>query len=72
MGQITLKAARVNAGFKLDEVGSMIGRDPKTVSNWERGVTAIPTIEFNNLCRLYDMGSDYIKVPIVNDGIFSE
>ena len=35
MDKITLAAARINAGLKLEEAAAIIGRAPATVSAWE-------------------------------------
>ena len=35
--QITLTAARVNAGFSLDEVAEKMQKSKSTIINWEKG-----------------------------------
>ena len=42
--QITLTAARVNAGFSLDEVAEKMQKSKSTIINWEKGRT-----KFQNL-----------------------
>lgn len=37
MDKITLEAARVNAGLRIEDVAAKIGRAPATVSAWENG-----------------------------------
>lgn len=65
--QITLKAARVNAGMTMQDVAVMIGVTVKTISNWERGITPIPATSYHKLCRLYGADEDYVQIPVVNN-----
>ena len=37
--QITLAAARVNAGFTQEEVAKKMGISKQTIINWEKGVS---------------------------------
>ena len=39
MMQVSLKAARVNAGMSQKEAAKMIGVSNKTLCNWEKGVS---------------------------------
>ncbi len=61
--QISLEAARVNAGFTQDEVAEKMGITRQTIINWEKGrvVPGIPEMEM--LSRLYNMPLDYISLP---------
>lgn len=68
MFQITLKAARVNAGFKQDVAADKLGISEKTIRNYEQGITAIPGHILQKAAVLYDIPSDYIRLPVVNDG----
>nr|WP_072514020.1 helix-turn-helix transcriptional regulator [Ndongobacter massiliensis] len=72
MTKITLKSARVNAHLTLREASEKIQKTQRTLSSWERGITAIPTQYFFKLCELYKMDPDYVDVPIVRDGFFCE
>ena len=58
--KITLKAARVNAGFTQKTAAKELGVSKDTLGNWERyesypDVTMIPTIE-----RIYNIKIDNI------------
>ena len=44
--QITLTAARVNAGYSLDEVAKEMKKTKGTIINWEKGRTSIKIAEF--------------------------
>ena len=44
--QITLKAARINAGFKQIEAAKLINKSKITLSRWENGKADIPMNEF--------------------------
>lgn len=61
--QITLAAARVNAGYTQEEVAKKMGISKQTIINWEKGkvVPGIPEIDM--LSRLYNMPQDYIFLP---------
>lgn len=72
MLQITLEAARVNAGYNLKDVAEIINKAANTVSNWEKGKTTIPKVWFTRLCDLYKIDEDHVIVPNVNDGVYSE
>lgn len=53
MFKITLTAARVNAGFTLDEVAERINKSKGTIIAWEKGKTSIDVHNFKELCDLY-------------------
>lgn len=70
--RIKLKAARVNADMTAKQVGELIGKTEKTVLNWENGVTPIPANQFDKLCKIYKINSDFVNVPVVKDDFFCE
>ena len=70
--KIKLKAARVNAEMTAKDVAENIGKTEKTVLNWENGITAIPAEQFNNLCKLYNIKSDHVEIPILKDNFFCD
>lgn len=57
--KITLKAARTNAGFTLEDVAIIMMLSINTLSSWENNKTCPDTSQFERLCRLYraDVGS---------------
>lgn len=61
--QITLTAARVNAGFSLEDVAKKIQKSKSTIINWEKGRTSMKISEFEELCNLYRIAKDYIILP---------
>ena len=61
--QITLTAARVNAGFSLDEVAKKMQKTKGTIINWEKGRTPMKISDFDELCNLYKISKDYIILP---------
>lgn len=72
MPSITLRAARINKGLTLKEASDRVGTTQKTLSNWERGETAISVVKFDALCELYGVNPDYVKTPLVKDGKFND
>lgn len=59
--QITLKAARVNAGYTQKQAAALLGVDNMTLSNWEKGKTFPTTERANALCKLYGRKFDEIN-----------
>ena len=62
--KISLKAARVNAGLKQDDVAKEIRKTKQTIVNWETGRREIDRANFEALCRLYSVTVDDILLPI--------
>ena len=60
MPQITLKAARVNAGFTQTKVAEKLGVSTSTVKNWEQGKTFPKQPHIELLCELYNVQYDQI------------
>jgi transcriptional regulator with XRE-family HTH domain len=68
MIQISLAAARVNANMRQIEAAKRLGVTEKTLGGYERGQTAIPGRILQKAATLYNIPSDYIRLPVVNDG----
>ena len=61
--QITLTAARVNAGYSLDEVAKEMKKTKGTIINWEKGA-AIPSFaDMKLLADIYNIPIDNIFLP---------
>lgn len=59
--QITLEAARVNAGLTQKEVAEKLGVSVVSLIHWEKG-NRKPRIEMaQKLCELYNLELDHIK-----------
>lgn len=61
--QITLTAARVNAGLTLDEVAEKLHKSKNTIIAWEKGKTTIDVYNFDELCILYNVPKECIILP---------
>lgn len=72
MFQITLAAARVNAGLKQDVAAEKIGVTAKTLRNYERGISVIPSHLLKKAADLYEIPADYIRLPVIDDGEHDE
>lgn len=60
---ITLKAARVNAGYTRNQIAEMLGVSKVTVGNWENG-SAKPSMAVKILLsQLYKVPMDFIVFP---------
>ncbi|WP_368234657.1 helix-turn-helix transcriptional regulator [Anaerotruncus rubiinfantis] len=58
--QISLKAARVNAGLKQREAAKAVGVDVTTIIKWENGKTVPRADQLQTLCRVYNTPIDFI------------
>lgn len=67
--QVSLRASRVNANMTLLEASNAIGVNEKTLRSWESGKTAIPAYMFNRLCKVYDIDSSLVKIPVVDNEV---
>ena len=61
--QISLKAARINAGFNQAEVAAHLNRTKETISNWENGKVSMRVEDFKTLCNLYKISEHDIFLP---------
>jgi len=60
--QITLRAARVNAGLTQQQVHQATGIARSTLKRWERGETSPRASELARLCELYGVSVGSIKL----------
>ena len=59
--QITLEAARVNAGMTQDDAARALHVTKQTIVNWEKGRTA-PTVKKAQLIsEIYGISQEYIR-----------
>lgn len=58
--QISLAAARVNAGLKQEEVAVSMHVSKRTVINWEKGIVIPSFATLQELSRLYNIPVDNI------------
>ena len=63
MVEISLAAARVNAGFTQAEVAKHMRISNKTLSNWETGATEPSFADLNALAALYKIPLNCLRVP---------
>ena len=61
MLKISLKAARVNAGFSQKEVADRLSVSNRTVCSWENGETYPSAEKIDALCKLYGVSYDNIN-----------
>lgn len=60
MTKITLKAARVNAGFTQVEAAARIGVSVSTLKNWESGYTFPKQPQIELMCNVYGISYDVL------------
>lgn len=58
MIKLTLKAARVNAGFTQKEAAEKLGISNVTLCNWEKGVSFPDAQQIQKICELYGVSYD--------------
>lgn len=61
--QITLAAARVNAGMTQDDVAKRLQLSKQTIINWEKGRTIPGIPEVEALARIYGIPQENIFLP---------
>ena len=61
MPKITLKAARVNAGYTQESAAKIIGCSVSTLKNWENGKTFPKQPHIEKMCELYNIPFDNIS-----------
>lgn len=60
--KITLKAARVNAGFTLEQASAKIGFARSTLSYWETGKRSLKHVNLQRLCELYGVDIEELNL----------
>ena len=60
MKQITIKAARVDAGFNQGEIAEKMGVSISAVCRWERGDTEMSASQFAKFCEIVERSRDDI------------
>lgn len=65
--QISLAAARVNAGLTQDEVAKALHVGKQTVVSWEHGKTEPKISQSRQLSELYNIPLDNIFLPSKSD-----
>ena len=61
MVKISIRAARVNAGFLQKEAAIQLGISNKTLCNWENGITFPPADKIPAICELYGVSYDHLN-----------
>ncbi|TDP59815.1 helix-turn-helix transcriptional regulator [Aminicella lysinilytica] len=65
--QITLAAARVNAGLTQSQVADRLHVGKQTIVNWEKGKTEPQIKQARALSEIYNMPLDFIFLPSESD-----
>ena len=61
MAKISLKAARVNAGYNLVEAAALLNISKTTLVKWEQCKTYPDAVAIENICRVYNVHYDDIS-----------
>lgn len=65
--QISLAAARVNAGLSQKDVSNKLHVSTQTIVNWENGKSVPSWKNLNLICELYKISIDNLRLPIVSN-----
>ena len=57
--QISLAAARVNAGLTQEDVAKNLGVSKNTI-NWEKGKSIPRATQMQKMCEIYNISEEYI------------
>lgn len=61
--QITLAAARVNAGLTQKDVARKMKLNKQTICNWEKGKVIPKPAQLEMMCKIYNIPADNIFLP---------
>lgn len=61
MSQLSIKAARVNAGYTQEALAQKLGVVPKTISEWERQVVTIKPLYIYAIAYVLHIDADQIR-----------
>lgn len=67
--QISLAAARVNAGMTQEQAAKKMKVSKQTIVNWEKGKAEPKISQINELCDLYKIHLDNIFLPQISNKI---
>ena len=68
MAKMTLRAARVNAGYQQKEAAEKLGISNATLCEWEKGNTFPNVQQVEKICTLYGLTyDDIIFLPKKSD-----
>ena len=68
--KLTLKAARINAGFTQEQVKEKTGIARSTLTNWESGRTLPRSDKLKQICKLYGISTEEITLKKERAGCF--
>lgn len=57
---MTLKACRINANLRIQEVAKKVGKTERTIKNWESGRSIPNGLDLKKLALLYQMPIEQI------------
>lgn len=69
MGEITLRAARVNAGYQQHEAAKLFGVHYQTLAKWEADSSNMPASAIRKIESIYKVPSDKIFFGLENEFI---
>lgn len=68
--KLTLKAARINAGFTQEQVKEKTGIARSTLTNWESGRNLPRSDKLKQICELYGISIEEITLKKERAGCF--
>ena len=64
--QISMAAARVNAGLTQDDIAEIMHVSKQTIVNWEKGRVKPKLAQFKMYCEIVGMSEDHIFLPEIS------
>ena len=61
MAKMTLKAARINAGYNQSQAASLLNVTKTTLVKWEKGTTFPNALAIKRICSVYNICYDDIS-----------
>lgn len=67
--QMSLEAARINAGYSQKEAGELFGVHYQTIAKWEKDNSAMPFDQIQKIPSIYGVPADCIYFGLKNEFI---
>lgn len=67
--KLSLRAARVNAGFSQEKLAKLIGVSKSTVSRWETGILPVPESLLLRICEICSLRIDSVTADVKKDAL---
>ena len=63
--RISLKACRINANLRQEDLALMLGVCKDTIKNWENGKTSPTSVQLQKISEITKIPMQYIFLPVI-------